>query len=522
MKVVTGSEMKELDKFVIDFLGIPAEILMERAGLGVAENILNYFPLERYKKVLIVCGPGNNGGDGMVCARYLWDKDYEVKVVLLSDKEKYKGEALTNLKILEKLNFSLEKPENISAFKDLLYFFSPQIIVDAIFGTGLKRVIEGFFKEVIEEINAYKIKKEAKVVAVDIPSGVCSETGQILGTAVKADLTVTFELPKVGHFFYPGKEYTGKLEIVPIGFPKKIIEEKAPQREYLDFNWAKKVLKPRKGYTHKGTFGHVLILAGSRGKSGAGALCALGSLKGGAGLVTLASTKTLQNIYCSLIPEILTAGFEENDKGEIAYKNLKDLLELAKNKDVLVIGPGLGLSEEIKKLFFELISQLNIPLVIDADALTHLSENPEILKNYKAPKILTPHPGEAVRLLKIPKEEIMKDRLGSAKKLSEITDSIVVLKGPHSIIYSPDGRCGISSIDEPGLSQGGQGDILSGLIGAFIAQKYELFIATSLAVYLHGSAGRYLSKNLGPFGYTATDVAETIPKILKELSNDRP
>jgi len=180
------------------------------------------------------------------------------------------------------------------------------------------------------------------------------------------------------------------------------------------------------------------------------------------------------------------------------------------------------LSEEIKELFFELISELNIPLVIDADALTHLSENPEILKNYRAPKILTPHPGEAVRLLKIPKEEIMKDRLGSAKKLSEITDSIVVLKGPHSIIYSPDGRCGISSIDEPGLSQGGQGDILSGLIGAFIAQKYEPFIATSLAVYLHGSAGRYLSKNLGPFGYTATDVAETIPKILKELSNDRP
>ncbi|PMP69234.1 MAG: bifunctional ADP-dependent NAD(P)H-hydrate dehydratase/NAD(P)H-hydrate epimerase [Thermodesulfobacterium geofontis] len=521
MKVVTGSEMQELDKVVINFLGISAEVLMERAGLGVAEKILSYYPLERYRKVLIICGPGNNGGDGMVCARHLWDMDYEVKVLLLCKKEKYKGEALINLKILENLNLSLEEIKDLSVFKNLLYSYFPDILVDAIFGTGLKRSVEGVFKEVIEEINTYKEKKEAKVVAVDIPSGVCAETGQILGTAVKADLTVTFELPKVGHFFYPGKEYVGKLEIVPIGFPKKIIEEKGPKREYLDLNWAKIVFKPRRGYTHKGTFGHVVILAGSRGKSGAGALCALGALKGGAGLVTLASTKSLQKIYSSMIPEILTAGFEENDKGEISYKNLMKILEIVKNKSVLVIGPGLGLSEEVKNLFFDLIPRLEIPLVIDADALTHLSENPEILKNYRAPKIITPHPGEAVRLLKVSKDEIMRDRLESAKRLSQLTDAIVVLKGPHSIVYSPDGRCGISSIDEPGLSQGGQGDILSGLIGAFIAQGYDPFIGTSLAVYLHGEAGKYLSKTLGPFGYTATEVAETVPKILKELKNDR-
>jgi len=223
-----------------------------------------------------------------------------------------------------------------------------------------------------------------------------------------------------------------------------------------------------------------------------------------------------------MIPEILTAGLEENDKGEVSHKSLTEILEIAKNKSVLVIGPGLGLSREVKKLFFDLISQLDIPSVIDADALTLLSENPEALKAYKAPKVLTPHPGEAVRLLKIPKEEIMKNRLEYAKKLSEITDSIVVLKGPHSVVYSPDGRCCISSIDEPGLSQGGQGDVLSGLIGAFIAQKYEPFVATCLAVYLHGFAGKYLSKNLGPFGYTATDVAETIPTVFKEIKNDRP
>jgi NAD(P)H-hydrate epimerase len=522
MKVVTASEMRKLDEFVIHSIGIPAEILMERAGLGVAEKILNHFSSERYKRVLVICGPGNNGGDGMVCARHLWDKNYEVKVVLLAEKEKYKGEALVNLKILERLETPLEEVKEISQFKNLLFSFSPDIIVDAIFGTGLKRAIEGFYKEIVEEVNTYKEKREAKVVAVDIPSGVCADTGQILGTAMKADLTVTFELPKAGHFFYPGKEYAGILEIVPIGFPKKVIEEKGPEREYLDFEWAKKVFKPRRGYTHKGTFGHVLVLAGSMGKSGAGALCAFGALKGGAGLVTLASTKSLQNVYSSMIPEVLTAGFEENDKGEISYKNLTKILELAKNKSILVIGPGLGLSEEVKNLFFDLISELEIPLVIDADALTLLSENPQVLKNYKAPKVLTPHPGEAARLLKISKDEIMKNRLDTAKKISELTDSIVVLKGPHTVVYSSDGRCGISSIDEPGLSQGGQGDILSGLIGAFIAQRYEPFIATCLAVYLHGEAGKYLSQSLGPFGYTATQVADTIPKILMELKNDRP
>ncbi len=518
MKILTGVEMQDLDKMVIKSLGIPAEVLMERAGLGVAETIINYYPLEYYKKVLIICGPGNNGGDGFVCARYLWDKDYKVKVVLLSKKEKYKNEAALNLKILENLKFNIEELNSISQFKEILNKYSPNIIVDAIFGTGLKGEIEGFFKEIIEEINNYKKKENnVKIVAIDISSGVCANTGQILGTAVKADLTITFELPKIGHLFYPGKEYIGQLEIVSIGFPRKIIEENSPTRWYLDFNWAKNIFLPRRGYAHKGTFGHVFILAGSRGKSGAGALCALGALRGGAGLVTLGSTKTLQKIYSSMIPEILTAGLEENEKGEISADSLYEILEIAKNKSVLVIGPGLGLSEEVKELFFELLKNLEIPLVIDADALTLLSENLEVLKFYKAPKILTPHPGEATRLLKVSKEEIMKDRLKYVQKLSEITDSVVVLKGPHTIVYSSDGRCGISSIDEPGLSQGGQGDVLSGLIGAFIAQKYDPFTATCLAVYLHGKTGKYLHETLGPFGYTAKDVADNISKILKEL-----
>ncbi len=519
MKVLNALEMQTLDRIVIQDIGIPAEVLMERAGLGVAENIFDYYPKSRFEKVLVVCGPGNNGGDGMVCARYLWDKGYQVKLILLSDKEKYKGEALKNLKILEKLDLSIEIIKDITIFIKHLFDLSPDIIVDAIFGTGLKRKIEGLLAEVIQEINLYKENSQAKVVAVDIPSGICSNTGQVLGIAIKADLTVTFEFPKIGHYFYPGKEHTGELKIVSIGFPRSIIEEREPKREFIDVDWFEKVFRPRKGYTHKGTFGHVLVLAGSKGKSGAGLLCALGALRGGAGLVTLASTESLQKIYSSILPEVLTSGLEENERGEIAYSNLQKILKLCENKSVIVIGPGLGLSEEIKRLFFELLLELDIPVVIDADGLTLLSENPEFLKSYRGVKVLTPHPGEAERLLKVSKKEILRDRLGYAQRLSELTGAIVVLKGPHSIIFTPDGRCGISSIDEPGLSQGGTGDVLSGLIGAFIAQKYDPFEATCLAVFLHGKAGNLLAKEKGPFGFIATEVANTVPLVLREIKN---
>jgi len=517
MKVVTGFEMQALDKKVIEGIGVPAEVLMERAGLGVAENIKKYYPPEFYQRVIILCGPGNNGGDGMVCARHLKDFGYKVFVLLLADKDRYKGEALINLNILKKLNFPTFRISSVEELQNLLKLEKPHILVDALFGTGLKRPIEGFYKEVIEKINEYKEKESAKIVSVDISSGVCSNTGQILGIAVKADLTVTFELIKIGHISYPGKAYTGKLEIVPIGFPKDIIEKES-KRDYIDWEWAKKVFKPRVGYTHKGTFGHVLILGGSRGKSGAGLLAALGALKGGAGLVTLASTISLQKIYCSILPEILTLGLPENSYGEVSFESLEEILNACKRKSVLVIGPGLGLSEEMKKLFFTLLEKLDIPVVIDADGLTLLSENPSVLKNYKIPKVLTPHPGEASRLLKISKDEILKDRLKIAKELANLTDSIVVLKGPHTIISSPDNEA-ISSIDEPGLSQGGTGDVLSGLIGAFIAQKYPPFLATALAVFLHGEAGKYLSKEKGPFGYTATEVANAVPLILKKLSS---
>ena len=519
MWVVTGPEMQNLDSFVIKELEISGEILMERAGLGVTEWIKTTYPFPRYKRALILCGPGNNGGDGMVCARHLWDSGYEVKLCLLCEEEKYKGEAKKNLDRVKILGLPIIRVKGYAEFKKEVRDFNPDFVVDAIFGTGLKREVKGLFKEVIEDVNS-KFNGD-RVVSIDIPSGVCSSTGKVFGTAVKSALTITFELPKVGHLFYPGKDFTGKLRVVKIGFPWRVLKEKFKLRELIDEEYAQRVLKPRKGYVHKGTFGHVLVIAGSQGKSGAGYLAALGALRAGAGLVTLASTKTLQETYSKMLPEALTLGLEEDFSGEVSAKAIPKLLEALNGKKAVVVGPGLGLGGGAARIVCELIEKSDVPVVIDADALNILSERPEVFKKAKSKLVLTPHPGEAVRLLKVNKAKLMEDRLEAVRNLCKlIPDGVALLKGPHTVIASVTGEEAISDIDEPGLSQGGNGDVLAGVIGALIAQGYSVFEATCLGVFLHGMSGRVLAKRKGNYGFIASEVANCIPEVIKEIFNE--
>ncbi|NPA40174.1 MAG: NAD(P)H-hydrate dehydratase [Thermodesulfobacteria bacterium] len=522
MLVLTSQEMQELDSLVIKGLGISGEVLMERAGLGVVQTIEENFPADRFKKVLIVCGPGNNGGDGFVCARHLWDLGYSVKCAVLAKEDKYKGEAKTNFELVKKLGIEYFTVNTFGEFKEVIKNFFPDLVVDAIFGTGLKREVGGIFGEVVKWINEDFRSAGGKVIAVDIPTGVCASTGRVLGVAVKADFTVTFEYPKLGHYFYPGKEFCGELKVVKISFPLRYVEEFAPKRFFLDESYGKKVLKKRCGYVHKGTFGHVAVLAGSRGKSGAGFLTALGALKSGAGLVTLISTETLQKIYCSMLPEALTVGLKENEYGEIALSEADRLCEELNKRSVVVIGPGLGLSEEMKELVKKVLLEVEKPFVIDADALTLVAKMPEVLKDgCKVGAVLTPHPGEAIRLLNKSKEEVMGDRLNATKLLASfLGKGCALLKGPHTVVVSTDGREGISSIDEPGLAQGGNGDVLAGIIGSLIAQKYDLFEATTIGVLIHGLAGKLLAKTRGDFGFTAKEVAEALPLVIKELLNE--
>jgi len=518
--VALSSEMQTLDRYVMEELGIFPEILMERAGLGVAEKVKEYFPRERFSRVLVLSGPGNNGGDSFVVGRYLWDWGYQVEILLFSEENKYSPEAKRNLEVIKTLGVPVSKILSFSDFQDYFKHYAPELIIDGLFGTGLKRPVKGIYEEVILFVNEEKKKGAFKIISIDLPSGISTDTGEILGVAIEADLTVTFECLKAGQLFYPGKEFCGTLEVVSIGYPWRYLREAKPEilpkRIYLDLEEARRIFRPRKGFYHKGRAGYVLILAGSEGKSGAGLLAALGALKAGAGLVTLASTKSLQAIYSSMKPEILTLGLPEKN-GEITEEALPYLIEALRRKKSLVIGPGLGLGEGVERVLFQLLEKNHLPLVLDADALTHLSRDLEFLKKCAFPKVLTPHPGEAARLLKVETLDVLRDPLSALKEIINLTGAVVVLKGPHTLIGEPGGRIYISSIDEPGMAQGGMGDVLSGMIGAFLAQGYLPFTAAALSVYLHGEAGRYLRGLLGPFGFTATEVAETIPKMINLL-----
>ncbi len=519
--VATSEEMQRLDSFIMKDLGVPPEVLMERAGLGVAEIIKTTYPLLSFRKVLVIAGPGNNGGDGFVCARYLWNWGYEVEVLLFGKREKYSQEAKRNLELLEGFNLPLREMQDFEELKNFLKYFQPQLLVDALFGTGLTRPLSGIYEDFILFLKEYQKNHSFKVIAIDMPSGISADTGQILGVALKADITVTFECFKMGQLIYPGKEYVGEIRVIEIGYPWRYLKEseRIPKRIYLEEKAARALYQPRRGFYHKGKAGHLLILAGSTGKSGAGYLTALGALKVGAGLVTLASTKSLQSIYSSMLPEALTLGLPERD-GEVSEEGIEMVLSALSRKKALVIGPGFGLGEGPQKILFSLLEKATFPMVLDADALTLISSHLDKLKSYPYPKILTPHPGEAARLLSCEPIDILKDPLSAIQKLITLTSATIVLKGPHTIIGGISGEYFISSIDEPGMAQGGMGDILSGILGALLAQGYPPLQASALGVYLHGATAKLLRKTYGPYGFTAKDLAQDLPKIIKTLEEN--
>lgn len=518
--IVTSEEMRQIDLYVIEELGVPAVVLMERAGLGVAEAIRSLFSQKNYPRVIVLSGPGNNGGDGFVCARYLWDWGYQVEVLLFKKDTEYQGEAEVNLNILKNLGIPTTYVSNLEEVREFFRNYRPDLVVDALFGTGLKRPLSGLFEEVVSYLNDYRNENsKVRIVAIDMPSGVSGDTGQILGVAVRADLTVTFECLKPAHLFYPGKERSGEVKVIPIGYPWQAIKNRysaSLKRVYLDDYVAKTFYRGRRGFFHKGKAGHLLILAGSHGKSGAGFLAGLGALRGGVGLVTLASPKSLQPIYCQLLPEALTLGLPE-ENGEISENALKTILSALDGKKALAIGPGFGLGKGPEVVLSTLLETVDLPLILDADALTLISKFLEKLRAYRGVKIITPHPGEAGRLLGVSAQQILKDPLKALSELIHLTGATVILKGPHTLIGEPSGQIFVSSIDEPGMAQGGMGDVLTGLLGALISQGYSSIEASCLGVYLHGRAGLTLHRLKGPFGFTATEVANYIPLMINEL-----
>jgi hydroxyethylthiazole kinase-like uncharacterized protein yjeF len=517
MILVTAAEMQEMDRQAIETHGIPGLELMENAGRSAADVLLDQFAGTIKTGVGIICGKGNNGGDGFVIARYLAVRRIDVKVYLLAKATKVKGDAAANLKRLAALKVPvIEIPDEDSFLKIKSDFRRFDLLVDAIFGTGLTSDVRGFFKTVINFINTLN-RSGIPVFAVDIPSGLNSDTGQPCGTCIRAQATATFALAKIGHYTYPGVDYTGKLEIIDIGIPAPVVEAVGPKQYLLSAEHIRAVFPQRSADTHKGRTGHLLVVAGSTGKTGAAAMTAVSAMRAGAGLVTLGIAESLNPIVETQILEVMTTPLPECKYGILADIAIKDITKLADGKSCLAIGPGIGQATETRSLVEKIISQIDAPMVIDADGLNNIAGRTQLLKKRKAPTVLTPHPGEMARLIETSPAWVQQNRIVCARDFAMNFGVHLVLKGAATVIAHPDGTVYVNPTGNAGMASGGMGDVLTGVIAGFITQGFAPEAAAHAAVYLHGAAGDTLAQTIGPIGYLAGEVMNTIPREIKKL-----
>ena len=515
MHLTTADEMREMDRLTIESFGLPGRVLMENAGRGATRVLMNKFPDIASKRVGIIAGRGNNGGDGFVIARYLAHAGVNVSVYLLSESSRLAGDAEDNFKLLAPLDISvIEMPDEDSFHQHRTEMAHQHIWVDAILGTGLNSDVTGFFKSVIEFINALN----RPVLAVDISSGLHTDSGQICGICIQATLTATFGFPKIGHIQLPGAAYTGELHVIDIGIPPHIVENVGPRQHLLTKDVALSNMIPRPSDIHKGGTGHILVIAGSPGKTGAAAMCAMSALRSGAGLVTLGVPKSLNPVVEPQAIEVMTVPLDESKTGVLSDNAVEAILTLLEDKKCLAIGPGIGMEEGTMRLVHQLIKKSPVPIVIDADGLNNLANNPEILLKRKSDVILTPHPGEMARLVDARPKDIQMDRVGYARKFAETYNVHLLLKGARTIVACPDGHVYINLSGNPGMASAGMGDVLTGMVAGFIAQGYPLATAAQIAVYLHGNAADNLADARGPFGYIASDVMGSLPEAIKRLT----
>jgi NAD(P)H-hydrate epimerase len=507
--------MRQLDSEATKTYGIPAIVLMENAGISTVQAIMETYGELVGRTVLIMAGQGNNGGDGLVIARQILQRGGLPFVFLLTDPKKIKGAAAVNLKIVENLNIPIYTLTNDERLQSLQNFLPEcDLIIDAIFGIGLKRTVKDHFAKAIALIN----QSPVVVVSVDIPSGLDSDTGIPQGICIEADLTVTYGLAKPGHFTNIGRVVTGTLVVADISIPQIVIEEADLQIEVLENHAIRRLIPERSASSHKGTYGHLMVLAGSRGKTGAALLCARGALRSGVGLVTIATPNDLNQIFETALAEAMTFPLPTSGNGyadETDYEEIRTALTI---RQALVIGPGLGRNEATGKLVSRLYRNQKLPMVVDADALNLLANDPSQLKNPPGIRILTPHPGEMARLTGKSTGEIQANRLTIAIDFAVKHNVFLVLKGSNTVIARPDGWAAINSTGNPALAAGGSGDVLAGFIGSLLAQGYYPWEAACLGVYTHGLAADRLTKdNDIQAGLLASELADELPAVMAEI-----
>ena len=517
MKVVSGETMRKIDRRAIEEFGIPGLTLMENAGRGCAEAIVDRYATCPEPRAVIVAGKGNNGGDGYVIARLLKECGWQVETFVLARREEIRGDARTNLDRLTEMPIAFCTEEG-SLERCGPALREATVIVDALLGTGLKSNVAALYAEIIGMIN----HTGKPVVAVDIPSGIDAASGMVLGCAVKADMTVTFALTKYGHILYPGAEYTGRLRIVDIGIPAEITAS-ATGDEFLDGGAVKPLLKRRSRSAHKGSSGHCLIVAGSTGKSGAAAMSANSAVRAGAGLVTLAAPASLNPVLEVKTTEAMTLPLPDEGTGFLGNAARESIMEALPGKTVVAMGPGIDRHSETAQLIRELAASIELPLVIDADGLNALAEDPGLLLRKKSDiVILTPHPGEMGRLAGLSTAQVELDRIGVARAFAVKFGVYLILKGARTIIATPDGTVAINGSGNPGMASGGMGDVLTGVLAAFIAQGYDPFTACKLGVFIHGHAADLVADEKGEIGISAMDVQERLPYAIKGLMGLSP
>jgi len=530
MMLPTARQMQALDRCAIEEFGIPGVVLMENAGGGTVRMMERLLGPCRNTFACILVGPGNNGGDGLVIGRHLHQLGCRPIFFLLVNPDRLTGDAATNMAIVRNLKLPfhvIDSEPRVPTIPVLFKQFESRglpcyAIIDAIFGTGLQREVQGHFAATINIINTREFAHGIPVVAVDCPSGLDADSGKIMGTCVHSDYTATYGCAKPGYFLNDSRELTGRLEVIEIGIPPETQERVEISNELLDETIISRIspaLK-RKYSSHKGDHGHLLIVAGSTGKTGAAILAARGALRGGCGLVSLCIPHRLNSIFETSLIEAMTIPLTASAD---CFSSLDGdlILEQAAGKRAMVIGPGIGTDADTAALVRRLYRELTIPMVVDADALNILALDPEEIRRAGGVRIFTPHPGELSRMLDWTIRDIQENRLEAARQAraafnSDTSRHILVLKGAGTIVCQPGRRNLINTSGNPGMATGGMGDVLSGIIGALLCQGCDPFEAAAAAVYLHGAAADILYQE-GGAGYTAGEVAEALPPVLKAL-----
>lgn len=508
MKVVDTEKINELDKKMESEFEVSSQILMENAAISVVNFLVKEFNSLKDKKILIFCGGGNNGGDGFAVARKLHSLKSHVKVYLLKEEESLKGDAKINFERVKKIGIPILKEINLIKIKEEIE--NSEIIIDAIFGTGLKREIEGELKEIINLIN----NSNKYILSIDIPSGINGDNGKEMGVSIKASSTVTFGLPKFGNLLLPGYERCGKLALSYISYPENIYKDIKTQIN------SPIIIPERKKEAHKKDFGDILFISGSKKYMGAPYFSSYSFIKCGGGYARLATVKSIVPYLSITAKEIVYYSMDETIDGTISIENFNRIMEIVDEVEMVLIGPGMGLNDETQKLIIKLIENIEKPVIIDGDGFTAIKDNLNILKNRKFTTILTPHMGEFSRLIKIDKDKIENDKIKIVLEKSSELNSIIVLKGYHSLISYPDGSLFINMSGNPGLAKAGTGDVLNGIICGMYGLGLNIFDSVRMGVFIHGFAADILKERLGEDGITATDLINFLPFTIKKYKED--